>query len=110
MVRAKRSVRRWQDRDHFRTHVSVWSERIRVSPSRVLIRPMRHKWGSCSKSGTLTFSSDLLDQNIEFGEFVIVHELLHLKIPNHGKLFTGLLGSVSPRVEKDRRTRQSARR
>ncbi len=55
------------------------------------IRPMKRKWASCSTSGRLTFSNDLLLQPTEARRQAIVHELLHLKVPNHGKLFRALL-------------------
>lgn len=48
---------------------------------------MRKKWASCSTEGRLTFSRDLLAEPAEFREEVIVHELVHLLVPNHGKLF-----------------------
>ncbi|MBI3985427.1 MAG: M48 family metallopeptidase [Lentisphaerae bacterium] len=41
--------------------------------------------------GRISFSADVLAQPRRFREFVIVHELLHLKVPNHGKLFKSLL-------------------
>lgn len=97
-------VDKWKDADHFRSHVSYWAERIRVEPERVNLRPMKNKWASCSTKGSLTFSTQLLEENAEFGEYVIVHELLHLKIPNHGKLFKSLLTAHLPdwkeRVDK----------
>jgi len=51
---------------------------------------MKHKWVSCSNKGNLTFDKELLTQSAEFRRKVIIHELLHLKIPKHGKLFTAL--------------------
>ena len=52
---------------------------------------MTRKWGSCSTSGTITLATDLADQETGFQDFVIAHELLHLRVPNHGKLFKALL-------------------
>ena len=57
---------------------------------------MTRKWASCSTSGLITFSVDLLDEPREFGEVVIVYELLHLVAPNHGPLFQSLLGAYLP--------------
>ena len=51
---------------------------------------MTRKWGSCSTLGIVTLASDLADQNPGFQDFVIAHELLHLRAPNHGKLFKAL--------------------
>jgi len=71
--------------------VRVWARRIGVQPKEIRIRPMKRKWASCSSKGNLTFNSELLGQPAAFRAEAIVHELLHLKLPNHGKLFTALL-------------------
>ena len=62
-----------------------------VEPREVRIRPMTRKWGSCSTAGRLTLDEGLTKQAAEFRKEVIVHELLHLKVPNHSKLFKVLL-------------------
>jgi len=61
---------------------------------------MTRKWGSCSTSGTITLASDLADQEAGFQDFVIAHELLHLRVPNHGKLFKALLTVHVPEWKK----------
>ena len=52
---------------------------------------MSRKWASCSSRGRITFNTDLLAKPEPFRREVIIHELLHLKIPNHGKVFKSLL-------------------
>jgi len=52
---------------------------------------MRKKWASCSGAGTLTFSENLLRETRRFREHVVVHELLHLQIRNHGRLFKAMM-------------------
>ncbi len=76
--------------DLFRAEVRIWAERIGVEPKGITLRPMKRKWGSCSYRGYLTFDTGLLSQPAAFRREVIVEELLHLKIPNHGKLFKAL--------------------
>ena len=71
----------------------AWAKKIGVEPREVHLRPMRRKWASCSSSGRLTFNTDLLGEPASFKREVIVHELLHLKIPNHGKVFKALLNA-----------------
>jgi len=71
----------------FKSEVATWAERIGVEPVLVTVRSMRHKWGSCSSAGRLTFDRDLLVRPAAFRAKVIVHELLHLKYPQHGKAF-----------------------
>lgn len=57
---------------------------------------MKQKWGSCSTRGTVTLAHDLADTPGAFQDFVIVHELLHLRVPNHGKVFKALMGLHVP--------------
>lgn len=54
---------------------------------------MKSKWASCSRNGWLTFNSEILQQPANFRREAIVHELLHLKVPNHGKLFKNFMKS-----------------
>ena len=78
-------------KDLFRAEVQAWAKRLRVHPKEVHIRPKKRKWGSCSTMGRVTFDSGLLRQPAEFRRRVIVEELLHLRVPHHGKLFKSLL-------------------
>jgi len=76
-----------------RNEVAAWAKRIGVTPNSVRIRPMKRKWASCSSRGNLTFNVELMAQPAGLRAEAIVHELLHLKVPNHGKLFNALLKS-----------------
>ncbi len=80
----------WVDSSDFEETVGCWSRRISVVPRSIAFRKMQGKWGSCSTSGLLTFNVQLLEMDRRFGEEVIVHELLHLVVPNHGRLFRSL--------------------
>lgn len=74
----------------FKSEVRSWAEQIGVEVNSVVIRPMKNKWASCSSKGNLSFDIALLQQPADFRRKAIVHELLHLKYPNHGKLFRAL--------------------
>lgn len=75
----------------FKDRVHAWAAKVRVKPKQVRLQAMKRKWASCSTDGWVTFSLDLLEEAGAFQDYVIVHELIHLKVPNHGKLFTSLL-------------------
>jgi predicted metal-dependent hydrolase len=94
-------VMRWRDAEEFKSHVSAWAGRIGVEPSRVQVQRMTRKWASCSSNGVLSFNTELLEKEREFGEAVIVHELLHLRIPNHGRLFRSLFRAYLPDVDAE---------
>jgi len=75
----------------FKAEVLSWAKRISVEPKEIRLRLMKSKWASCSSNGRLTFNSEILSQPATFRSKAIVHELLHLKVPNHGKLFKNLM-------------------
>ena len=81
----------------FKKEVLNWAEEIGVNPKEIQIREMRKKWASCSSKGRLSFSYELLNQNYDQRTQAIVHELLHLRHPNHGKMFLSLLVSYLSR-------------
>ena len=57
---------------------------------------MVKKWGSCSNRGTITLATDLATRRQQFQDFVIVHELLHVRVPNHSRLFKALMSVYVP--------------
>lgn len=81
-----------------RRKVYAWALKLKVNPKDIRIQPLDGKWGTCSSDGIVTFTTDLLDQDDGFQDFVVVHELIHLKVQNHGKLFNRLLATHIPNV------------
>lgn len=75
----------------FKAEVLSWAKRIGVEPKEIRLRLMKSKWASCSSNGRLTFNTEILQKPASFRSEAIVHELLHLKVPNHGKLFKNLM-------------------
>jgi predicted metal-dependent hydrolase len=90
------STARWQSEDEFKEHARAWAIRLGVRPKRIQLQNMQRKWASCSAIGVVSFSRNLLSENRQFGEAVIVHELLHLKVRNHGPVFRSLLRAFLP--------------
>ncbi|KQH73785.1 M48 metallopeptidase family protein [Xylella fastidiosa subsp. sandyi] len=76
--------------------VLSWAVKLKVNPRAVRVQDMRRKWGSCSSTGTITLASDLLDQEQRFQDYVIVHELLHLRLATHGRMFKALMSAYVP--------------
>lgn len=74
----------------------TWAVKLRVSPRVVHVRDMSRKWGSCSSRGTITLSWDLTQEDARFQDYVVVHELLHLRVPSHGRLFKALMSAHVP--------------
>ncbi|MCL2636067.1 MAG: M48 family metallopeptidase [Betaproteobacteria bacterium] len=85
----------YPDQD-LRRRALAWALKLRVNPRVVRVQAMRRKWGSCSSAGTVTLARDLVDQETCFQDYVIVHELLHLRQPTHGRLFKALMSAYVP--------------
>lgn len=75
----------------FKQRVRYWSEKLDVDVVWLGVRRMRNKWASCSTNGHLNFNVELLDLDPDLWDYVIVHELLHFFVPNHGKLWKSLM-------------------
>ena len=75
----------------FKARVRNWADRLDVKVNWLGVRPMRNKWASCSTNGHLNFNVDLLALDQGLWDYVIVHELLHFSVPNHGKLWKSLM-------------------
>jgi len=75
----------------FKERVYHWADKLEVKVTWLGVRPMRNKWASCSTNGHLNFNADLLGLDQDLWDYVIVHELLHFFVPNHGKLWKSLM-------------------
>jgi predicted metal-dependent hydrolase len=87
-------------KEALRAETLAWAERVNARPRRVQVQAMRTKWASCSTRGTVTLSLDLLREPKAFREVVIVHELIHLLVPNHGRVFKALMKAYLPEWER----------
>jgi hypothetical protein len=75
----------------FKKRVHHWAEKLDVKVAWLGVRTMRNKWASCSTNGHMNFNVELLALDQGLWDYVIVHELLHFFVPNHGKLWKSLM-------------------
>ena len=66
------------------------------APTSVTFRRMDKRWGSCTKAGGVLFNTELAHVPIPCIDYVVAHELCHLKHPNHSPAFYALLSQVLP--------------
>lgn len=69
---------------------------LRCTDVRMHVRVMPNRWGSCSRTGILSFNPELLRAPAACIDYVIIHELCHRRVMNHGPEFHRLIGSVMP--------------
>ena len=78
------------------------AERIGVEYRRIRIGGQRTLWGSCSPRGTLSFNWRLALAPLEVLDYVVVHELCHLRVPNHSRRFWTLVERHRPHWRRQR--------
>lgn len=104
---AMKTRNRWHDVEELRWAVRHWATKIGVRTPQIHLRGMRTKWASLSTVGRLTLNVELLDLPKDLGEFVIVHELVHILAPNHGKVFKSFMHAYLPNWEQREQRLQS---
>lgn len=86
-----RIAKRTKQKQAFKRRVQEWAVKLDVDVVWLGVRPMHNKWASCSTNGHLNFNKELLGLDQDLWDYVIVHELLHFFVPNHGRLWKVLM-------------------
>ena len=94
-------------KEQFNRRLAVWHswcERQRIPEPSLLVRYMPKRWGSAHKNGRIALNPQLVRAPSLCIDYVIAHEICHLKYPNHGAGFFRLLDAIFPnwRTAKDR--------
>jgi predicted metal-dependent hydrolase len=79
-----------------------WASNLKVMPSAVRIVTQRLRWGSCDASGVVRLNWRVVGAATRVIEYVVAHELTHLRYPNHTPAFWTTLGRVMPDYEARR--------
>ncbi len=89
-------------RTHFAAIMDAWAPRIGVRPVRLTVRAQRSRWGSASPAGTISINWRLVMSPPEVGEYVMVHELVHLRHMDHSPEFWACVESYWPAHHRER--------
>ncbi len=108
-VKDRRSYKRYlhvwykeQTRKIIEERILLLSKQFHLSYNKVSVRTLRSKWGSCSKSGNLSFNHLLAMLPTRVIDYIIIHELVHLIEFNHSKRFWDYVESAIPNYNEYR--------
>ncbi len=82
--------------EHLSESVTRWGEVMGAQPKRLIVKEQRRRWGSCGPDGVIRLNWRLVMLAPELAEYVVVHELAHLKERNHGPRFWAEVERVMP--------------
>ena len=80
--------------------VHKWSDTMNLTPNKLSFRKTKRQWGSCSANNNLSFNTMLMKLPIDVINYVIVHELAHIKHKHHQKSFWACVKHYLPNYQK----------
>jgi predicted metal-dependent hydrolase len=103
--RVEKQVQLWlqqQARELFAERIPVYAQRLGRSPRRWALSSARTRWGSCAADGSIRLNWRLVQFPLPVVDYVIAHELAHLREMNHGPKFWSTVGALCPGFEQAR--------
>ncbi|MCE9645647.1 MAG: M48 family metallopeptidase [Chloroflexi bacterium] len=83
--------------------VALYSKTYGFTPKQVRINSAKTRWGSCSPDGTLNFTWRLVMAPLDVIDYVVVHELAHLRVRDHSRKFWNVVEKIYPEYKKQRK-------
>lgn len=97
--RSMESLYRRKAREVFEDRSEHFAEEMGVEYDKIEVRNQRTKWGSCSTTGTLGLNWRLMMAPPDVVDYIVIHELAHLREPNHNSSFWSLVAEYDPEYE-----------
>ena len=82
--------------------VEMWRSKVGVEMPPVVISDQKRRWGSCDRSGTIRLNWRIIQAPMRLVDYVVVHELVHLRHRDHGRDYWQALGRIMPNYERRR--------
>jgi predicted metal-dependent hydrolase len=82
--------------------IDYYSHRLHLFPKAMRITNARSRWGSCSRDNRLSFSWRMIMASLTVIDYVLIHELVHIREKNHSKRFWTTLESILPDYKRQR--------
>lgn len=80
--------------------VNYYKDIINVNPNKITLRNQKTRWGSCSSLGNISINWRITLAPLKIVDYIVVHELCHLKVLNHSKEFWLLVAKYIPNYKE----------
>lgn len=84
-------------------NIEKYTKLLKNTPKQVRIRDIKYAWGSCSSNKNITINQKLAKKDEKIIEYVVLHEMCHLKYMNHSKDFWNLIEKYMPQYKEYRK-------
>jgi len=105
-IQAKAALDEWMKskvKKDVKGFIKVYGEKLQLFHKDFRVKDQKHLWGSCGKDNIININWRLIKAPKQVLEYVVVHELCHLKYRNHSDAFWNLVRSVFPEVDRCKR-------
>ncbi len=95
----KSVLKKWyisKARELLAERIRIYSPLIGLSPKKLAVKEQKTRWGSCSSKGNINLNWKLVMSPLPVADYVVIHELCHLKEMNHSKKFWGIVEAIMP--------------
>jgi len=99
----KRMINKWfyqKSNSYFKENTFYYSKKNNLNITSIKVREYKARWGSCSINGDISFNWRLIMAPPHIIEYVIIHELMHIKEHNHSSQFWDLVKSQYPNINE----------
>ena len=76
------------------SRIRHYAQKMDLQPSEIRYKSLRRRWGSCDSNGVLTFNVMMMQLSYRHIDYIIVHELAHMRHMNHSKVFHDLVRTI----------------
>lgn len=96
--RARKKIKKTKPRStkHLQNRTRKLASKIGVSPSKIVIKKLKGRWGSSTKNGVINLNIALAKAPSKVADYIIIHELCHLKVREHSRRYWSLVHRFMP--------------
>ena len=87
----------------FETRISKISKKLKLKPKKIIIKNLKDRWGSATSDDTINLNMNLIKSPMSVIDYVILHELCHLKIKGHSDKFWQMVKKFMPNYDEQKR-------